>query len=177
MYCGDSTDQQTLEDDHGEEAAKVQEHEPKPEITLHALTGWTTPKTMRVTGKMGRHEVMVLIDSRSTHNFSSNRLANMLRFPIIPTETFPVRVANGERLTCQGRYDKVQVELQGTEFYLTLFSLPLSGLDLVLSVQWLEMLGSVVCNWKQLTMDFIWDLVYGPSQIVVAYQSSQLLDP
>ena len=56
-----------------------------------------------------------------------------------------------------GRYDKVRVELQGTEFYLTLFSLPLSGLDLVLGVQWLEMLGSVVCNWKQLTMDFIWE--------------------
>ncbi|KAJ0033974.1 hypothetical protein Pint_26269 [Pistacia integerrima] len=66
----------------------------------------------------------------STHNFISNRLANMLRLPVIPMETFPVRVANGERLTC---------------------------LDLVLGVQWLEMLGSVVCNWKQLTMDFIWE--------------------
>ena len=155
--CGDGTDQQTWEDDHGGEAAEVQEHEPKLEITLHALTGWTAPKTMRVTAKMGPHEVMVLIDSGSTHNFISNRLANKLRLPVIPTETFPVWVANGERLKCQGRYDKVRVELQGTEFYLTLFSLPLSGLDLVLGVQWLEMLGSVVCNWKQLTMDFIWE--------------------
>ena len=146
MYCEDSTDQQTLEDDHGGEAVEVQEHEPKPKITLHALTGWITPKTMRVTTKMGPHEVMVLIDSGSTHNFISNRLANKLRLPVIPTETFPVRVANGERLTCQGRYDKVQVELQGTEFYLTLFSLPLSGLDLVLDVQWLEMLRSMVLN-------------------------------
>ena len=68
----------------------------------------------------------------STHNFISNRLANMLRLPVIPTETFPVQVANEERLTCQGCYDKVRVELQGTKFYLTLFSLPLSGLDLVL---------------------------------------------
>lgn len=49
------------------------------------------------------------------------------------------------------------VNLQGTKFYLTLFSLPLSGLDLVLDIQWLEMLGSVVCNWKQSTMEFIWD--------------------
>ncbi|RVW63788.1 Transposon Tf2-2 polyprotein [Vitis vinifera] len=145
------------QDDQGGEAIEVQEHEPKLEITLHALTGWTVPKTMRVTAKMGPHEVMVLIDSGSTHNFISNRLANKLRLPVIPTETFPVRVANGERLKCQGRYDKVWVELQGTKFYLTLFSLPLSGLDLVLSVQWLEMLGSVVCNWKQLTMDFIWE--------------------
>ena len=47
------------------------------------------------------------------------------------------------------------MELQGTEFYLTFFSLPLIGLDLVLGVQWLEILGSMVCNWKQLTRDFI----------------------
>jgi hypothetical protein len=111
---------------------------------------------MRVSAKMGSHEVMVLIDSGLTHNFISNRLASMLKLPIIPTESFHVRVANREGLTCQGRYNKVRVELQGTEFYLTLFSLPLRGIDLVLRVQWLEMLGSLVCNWKQLTMDFIW---------------------
>ena len=49
------------------------------------------------------------------------------------------------------------MEFLGTKFYLTLFSQNLTGLNLVLGVQWLEMLGSVVCNWKQLTMDFTWD--------------------
>jgi hypothetical protein len=49
------------------------------------------------------------------------------------------------------------MNLQGIEFYLTLFSLPLSGLDLVLGIQWLELLGLVVCIWKDLTMDFIWN--------------------
>lgn len=91
------------------------------------------------------------------HNFISDRLASMLHLPVVPTETFTVRVANGERLKCQGCFDKVVVNIQGIEFYLTLFSLPLSGLNLVLGIQWLEMLGSVVCNWKQLTMEFIWD--------------------
>ncbi|KAJ0039806.1 hypothetical protein Pint_26749 [Pistacia integerrima] len=90
----DITDQQTLEEDHGGDVAEVQKPERKPEITLHALTGWTAPKTMRVTVKMGPHEVMVLIDSGSTHNFINNCLASMLRLPVIPTETFPVGVAN-----------------------------------------------------------------------------------
>ncbi|KAA8544673.1 hypothetical protein F0562_019480 [Nyssa sinensis] len=57
-------------------------------------------------------------------------------------------VANGKRLTCQGCFDKVMVNLQGIEFYLTLFSLPLSCLDLVLGIQWLEMLGSVRRDWR-----------------------------
>ncbi|RVW32429.1 Transposon Tf2-8 polyprotein [Vitis vinifera] len=101
-----------MEDDHGGEAAEVQEHEPKLEITLHALTGWTHTENHAGNSENGSHEVMVLIDSGSTHNFISNRLANKLRLPVIPTETFPVWVANGERLKCQGRYDKVRVELQ-----------------------------------------------------------------
>jgi hypothetical protein len=88
--------------------------------------------------KIGPHEVMVLIDSGSTHNFISNRLARILRLPIIPTKSFHVQVANREGLTYQWRYDRVQI--QGIKFYLTFFFLPLTGLDLVLGVQWLEML-------------------------------------
>lgn len=157
MVYEEVTDQQTLEADQVRDAGEVQEPELEPEITLHALIGWTAPRTMRLTAIMGSLEVVVLIDSGSTHNFISDRLASMLRFLVVPTETFTVRIANGKRLKCQGRFDKVVVNIQGTEFYLTPFSLPLSGLDLVLGIQWLEMLGSVVCNWKQLTMEFIWD--------------------
>lgn len=156
MIYEDITDQQTLEDDHGGDTAEVQEHE-KLEITLHALMGWTVPRTMHLIATMGPLEVVVLIDSGSTHNFINDCLASMLRLPVVPIETFTVRATNGERLKCQGHFDKVMVNLQGTEFYLTLFSLPLSGLDLVLGIQWLEMLGSMVCNWKQSTMEFIWD--------------------
>ncbi|XP_040996109.1 uncharacterized protein LOC121242288 [Juglans microcarpa x Juglans regia] len=157
VICEDITDQHTVEIDQGGDTGEVQEPELEPEIMLHALTGWTTPRTMRITATMGSREVMVLIDSGSMHNFISDRLANSLRLPVVPTEPFIVRVANGEQLTCQGRFNEVLVNLQGIEFYLTLFSLPLSGLDLVLGIQWLEMLGSVVCNWKKLTMDFNWN--------------------
>lgn len=74
----DITDQQTPEDDHGGEAAEVQEPEVEPEITLHALAGWTAPRTMRMTATMGSLKVVVLIDIGSTHNFISDRLASML---------------------------------------------------------------------------------------------------
>ncbi|CAK9141154.1 unnamed protein product [Ilex paraguariensis] len=112
---------------------------------------------MRITTRMGPHKVVVLVDRGLAHNFISDRLANLLTLPFIPMEAFSIRVANGETLKCQERYDKVRVEFQGTEFYLTLFSLPLTSLDLVLGVQWLQMFGFMVCDWKQLTMNFIWD--------------------
>jgi hypothetical protein len=129
----------------------------EPEITLHALTGWSALRTMRVDAKVGFFDVVVLIDSGSTHNFMSTRMADLLRLPVVPTEAFTVRVANGARLQCQGKFEKVQVLLQGIPFSLTLYSLPLAGLDIVLGVQCLEMLGSVICNWRTLTMNFYWE--------------------
>ena len=131
--------------------------EPEPQISLYALTGWSSPKTMRVTAQVETLEVVALIDSGSTHNFISDRVAQLLRLSVISTDPFPVRVANGEKINCQGRFEQVTVHLQGIPFMLTLYALPIAGLDLVLGVQWLEMLGPVVCDWKQLTMGFMWD--------------------
>ena len=71
-----------------------------PEISLHALSGWTAYKTMRVTTKIRSHELVFLIDSGSMHNFISKRMANLLKFPIILIEPFQVKVANGRTLKC-----------------------------------------------------------------------------
>ncbi|KAA8542937.1 hypothetical protein F0562_024089 [Nyssa sinensis] len=152
IICEEFTEQLLQKEDHGE----LPEHETEPEITLHALIGWTVPKTMQMMAKLGSHEVIVLVDSGSTHNFVSERIARLLRMPVVPTEPFTIRVANGENMKCQGRFEGVRVDLQDTPFSLTLYSFPLTGLDLVLGIQWLEMLGSVTCNWEKLTMEFIW---------------------
>ena len=112
---------------------------------------------MRVAASIKSQSIVVLIDSGSTHSFLNEKVASTLRLPVVPTKSFTVRVANGERLMCQGRYEKVPIDLQGIPFSLTFYSLSLAGLDIVLGIQWLEILGLVVCNWKHLTMDFNWD--------------------
>jgi len=132
-------------DNFDEEEAKDQT-EFQSEISLHALSGWSSYRTMWVMAKIGRYEVVVLIDSGSTHNFISEKVANLLQLAVVPTEPFNVKVVNGGPLRCQGRFEDVQVLLQGIPFSLTLYALPLSGLDLVLGVHWLEQLGTVVCN-------------------------------
>lgn len=130
--------------------------QPKPEMSLHALTGWSTSRTMRVMSRIGHYEVVVPIDNGSTHNFVSEKVANLLKLPVVPTGPFNVKVANENPLKCQGRFEHVQVVLQGIPFSFTLYSLPLTGLDLALGVQWLEQLGTMVCNWKKMTMEFQW---------------------
>jgi len=106
----------------------------EPENTLHALTGWTAPKIMRVTAKIGSHAIFTLIDTGSTHNFISERMANLLRLPVVSTKAFTIRVANEENLKCQEKFNEVQVDLQGSIVSLTLYSLPITGLDLVLGI-------------------------------------------
>jgi hypothetical protein len=144
----------------GDEETHLQDDEDfeddEPQISLHALTGWSTAKTMRIMARIGNHELTVLIDSGSTHNFISERIANWLHLPVIPTQPFNVKVANGNPLKCQGRFENIHVLLQGIPFMLTLYALPLCGLDLVLEVQWLEQLGTVACDWKKMTMEFMW---------------------
>lgn len=92
------------EDDTNEEAII------EPEISLHALTGWSSSRTMRVMAKIGPYEVVVLIDSGSTHNFISEKVANLLQLPVVPTKPFNVKVANGNPLKCQGRFEHVPVK-------------------------------------------------------------------
>ena len=63
---------------------------------------------------------------------------NKLRLSIILIDPFIVRVANGNKLQSMGRYEQVPVTLQGIPFTITLYSLPLMGLDLMLGIHWLE---------------------------------------
>lgn len=60
---------------------ETKEHK-NPKITFYALIGWAALQTMRVRVKIGSHDIVVLIDSGSTHNFINSRLASMLQLPI-----------------------------------------------------------------------------------------------
>lgn len=47
-------------------------------ISREAVLGIESPKTMRLQGLIQRHEVLMLVDSGSTHSFISEQLANRL---------------------------------------------------------------------------------------------------
>uniref|UniRef100_A0A2N9FZS8 Reverse transcriptase n=1 Tax=Fagus sylvatica TaxID=28930 RepID=A0A2N9FZS8_FAGSY len=124
-----------------------------PEISLHALTGISTPNTMRVCGMTNGKQVHILIDSGSTHNFVNSNFARKLECHSIIAPPFQVQVANGEALRCTAVY-QTTVEIQGYQFTTHLFALDLQGSDVVLGMQWLRSLGRVLHDWENLTMDF-----------------------
>lgn len=74
-----------------------------PKISLHALTGINTGRTMQLEVRVGTVTLMASVDSESTHNFISEAAREQLGLAIQPTRTgMHVAVANREKLDSRG---------------------------------------------------------------------------
>jgi hypothetical protein len=49
--------------------------EVKPLISLHALTSFSTPQTLKLIGYIKHRKVVILVGSGSTHNFIHHRIS------------------------------------------------------------------------------------------------------
>ncbi|GJW14002.1 transposon ty3-G gag-pol polyprotein [Tanacetum coccineum] len=67
-----------------------------PQISLNALNRANTFQTMRVTGKVGKHELHILIDCGSTDNFLDVNVAKRVGCPV--TSTCPLAVGGNKQL-------------------------------------------------------------------------------
>lgn len=110
---------------------------------------------MRFPAVIDHTEVIVLVDSGSTHNFIDFKVAKRLELPIESGPNMRVMVANGVRLCTQGLCRVVDWEAQGHKFTTDFLVLFVKGFDFVLGIQWLLSLGSIVWNFSDLTMQFI----------------------
>ena len=69
-----------------------------PEVSMHALAGQLSPKTIRVRGRIGNQCVQILIDNGNTHNFIQERIVHQLGLPVTPSKQFKVYIGNGDFL-------------------------------------------------------------------------------
>ena len=113
------------------------------EITLYALLGSPSSSTMRVLGRINHQELVILIDTSSTHNFLDTSNWMLLKLPISVEESFEVKIANGVLVQTKGACHAVQLKFQGQTFLMDLNVLPLGGCDVVLGTQWLYTLGLI----------------------------------
>jgi hypothetical protein len=111
---------------------------------------------MKVYGQIGSTISLVLIDSRSTHNFVSLALAKLLKLQPKDKGGMEVVVASGDRIRSPGKCLQVPVELQGWNFYVDIYILPLEGYGMVLGAQWLRGLGPILWDFEKLRMQFTW---------------------
>jgi hypothetical protein len=125
-----------------------------PEISLYAISGSLSPKTMRLVGKLKNQLVVILIDSGSTHNFIDPAVAKKARLPCITTTLIQVKVANGAQLNSEGRCNAVTLKMQGNTITTAFYVLTLGGCDIVLGIEWLRTLGPILWDFLHLTMQY-----------------------
>jgi len=74
--------------------------DPQPQISLNVVAGTLAPETLCIYGSINNHQVIILVDSGSTHNFIQSHIAKFLHLPSTLTPTLRVMVGNGNTL-CQ----------------------------------------------------------------------------
>lgn len=83
-----------------------------PEISLHAIVGSLSPRTMRVMGKVKWQSVVIFVDSDSTYNFLDDTIIPKAQLNPKIDEQMQVRVANGELVTSAGKLEGAKILLQ-----------------------------------------------------------------
>ncbi|KAG6423312.1 hypothetical protein SASPL_113705 [Salvia splendens] len=115
------------------------------------------PRSIRITGMIYEAPVSVLIDGGSTHNFIKPAVAEQLSLSLHTISPFRVFVGNGASMRCDYVSLNTPISLQGNCFDIDLFLLQVEGPDVILGVQWLQELGKVALDFRNLTMDFLWN--------------------
>ena len=124
----------------------------EPLISVNALTGTTSFRTIRVTGYYKKKPLHILIDSGSTHNFLDAHVAKKLgcRIEVIPS--LNVVVVDGNKVQISNVVKSFTWMIQNTSFSYGIMLLPLGCCDLVLGVEWLVTLGDITWNFGKLTI-------------------------
>jgi hypothetical protein len=128
--------------------------ETAPEISIQALTGSPSPKTMRILRYVNGCAVVILIDTGSTHNFMDPSIQQRAHLHLQSTTGLLVRVANEDSLCSTGKCVDIPFHIQGNTYHTDFYVLNLGGCDIVLGVQWLNTLGPILWAFVKLRMEF-----------------------
>ena len=113
-------------------------------------------RIFRLAASYRDHSVEVLVNVGSHNNFIQEGLVDQLGLQPVTAPRFRVYMGNGQFLLCDKICMDVPLMLQGHEFLVDLYVLPICGFDIVLGMQWLRTLGPCVHDHEALTMEFNW---------------------
>lgn len=124
------------------------------EISLHAISGPSDFKLMRLLGLLHNHQVSSPIDSGSTHNFMDHSILSKLQLTITSTPLLWVKIADGTSIQIYGKTDMVSLKVQGHSISASFYVICFGGCDIVLGVEWLCTLNMILWDFNLLTMHY-----------------------
>ena len=132
-----------------EMAEATNEKEELVGLELHSMAGLTGEKSMKIRGRIGDREVIVLVDSGATRNFVSTKIVQELQLPVTEDRGFGVVVAGGEIRRGRGKCAGIILEMQGVEIMEDFLVFDIGeSTDVVMGYSWLATLGDTKVNWE-----------------------------
>ncbi|XP_060181956.1 uncharacterized protein LOC132611554 [Lycium barbarum] len=134
--------------------------EEQAEISINAILGLSNTssphKTIKIMGFVKKIPIIMLIDTGSTHSFVDpivlkklNKQAQFL------SKTMKVVVANGQILTCDKICTGFNWKMQEEGFIFDIRVLKIGGCDMVLGMDWIDMIAPIILNTRPLSLSFL----------------------
>jgi hypothetical protein len=133
-----------------------------------ALQGTDSPKSMRLWGKIQGHDILILVDSGSTHTFISTGMSHKMQGQSALPKSMRVKVANGAWVACESQFLNAAWEIQHCRFVSDLRVLQLQHYDMVLGFDWLEKFSPMRLHWAQKWIA----IPYESGTVVLSYEAS-----
>ncbi|TYK02775.1 Transposon Ty3-I Gag-Pol polyprotein [Cucumis melo var. makuwa] len=124
------------------------------ELSINSVVSLNDPSTMKVRGKLQDEDVIILIDCGATHNFVSEKLVKKLLIPIKEIAHYGVILGSGAAVQGKGICEKLEIRMKNWIVKEDFLPLELSGVDIILGMQWLHSLGVTTVDWKNLLLTF-----------------------
>ncbi|KAA3481086.1 Aspartic peptidase [Gossypium australe] len=99
-------------------------------LSLHALQGYKGHNTMRLSAKIWQVDVIILVDSGSTHNFVDSKIVKRGNLPVEQASQMKIMIAKRGSLCIQGLCRVVEWQAQCHKFVTDFIVLSVKGCDL-----------------------------------------------
>lgn len=140
MWQDEEVDQQSVQTEHPYQLFMA--------VSNAALSGEVTPRMMQFIGEIQGKQVLILVDSRSSHTFVSSKVAQSLSGMTPLHKPISVQVADGAVLQCSSQLLGAAWSVQGCSFSSDMRVLALDYYDLIVGIDWLEQNSPMKMHWK-----------------------------
>jgi hypothetical protein len=141
-------------DDRTQDTEEIVPAADTPVISLHAMARICTAGTMQLHISFANQQIVVLLDSGSTHTFVRRDAARQVGLAFHPSAGAHVTMANGIRVACQGLALDVDIRIGMETFAIDCYSVPLDSYDMVLGVAFLRTLGPILWDFDDSCIAF-----------------------
>lgn len=109
-------------------------------------------RTMKMTSMVSGIPLVVLVDIGDSHNFISPQVVSVLGLKVDDTHVMSVKLGDGHRIETQGRCPDIKLRLGELDILVEAFIMELGGIDVILGVVWLETLGKVMEQGREIKL-------------------------